>query len=150
MKTPHPHQVPKAKMIDPLASYTSNCKFNMKFCNRPSALRKPLAQNRWKWKIWNFVIFACNIPWPSLWLGFPKNNTKIASFYRHLEDKLYLLFSTFFSKKWHFQVILIFPFLTSKSWYLSYAIYIINVFHSVNLALNLVTSTDSIQKSVNI
>ena len=63
-KTPSP-SVPKVKMTDSLASYIPNSNFSVKFWNSPSALRKPLTQNRWKGKDWNFVIFVYNIPWPS-------------------------------------------------------------------------------------
>ena len=78
-------------------------------------------------------------PWPSF-------------FYKHLKDKVCLSFSTIFWKKDllpipHFYAISVFPFLISNCRYLSYVICIINVFHSVNLVLNTVTSIHSIQKS---
>ena len=91
-----------------------------------------------------------------LFLWFDRSFLKIIlkiTFYRHLQDKVYLLCSIFKRKiatQSTFLGILIFPFLTSNSWYLSYAKYFINVFHSENVALNTLTSIDNIQKSVKI
>ena len=46
LKRPHAYQITKVKMTNPLPSYTSECNFNVKFCNRPSALRKVVAQSK--------------------------------------------------------------------------------------------------------
>ena len=91
-KYPDSINVLKVKMIDKLASYTSNCNFNVKCYNRPSVLRMPFGLNRWKWKFLNFVRFAYNMPWLSLFHDFD------LSFLRHLQDKVYLLFVHFFKK----------------------------------------------------
>ena len=96
-----PIPISKVKMTDSLASYTSNCNFKVKVYNRSLVLRRLLALNRWKWKFWNFVIFAYNTPWPSLFYDFDLSFLKILlkiTFDGHLQDKVYLSFSTVFFK----------------------------------------------------
>ena len=90
------------------------------------------------------------LPWPSFFLRFraqfPKNDTKnyfFMTYFLQLLRKRSLPIP-------HFYPISVCPFLISICWYLFYVICIINVFHSVNLALNTVTSIHSIQKSVKI
>ena len=136
LKRSHPYQLFKVKMTNPLAGYTSNCK----------------NENRWKWKFWNFTTTFCYItPWQLLFYNFNLGFLNIVlqiTFYGNLQDKVSLLFSTFLKNDCY--PFLIFPFEASNSCYLSYAICIINIFYSVNLASNMVTSIGSIQKSVKI
>ena len=75
-KDPIPIKYPKLKWLIPYPA-KPNCNFKCQIWNRLSAFRKSLAQNRWKWKVWNFVIFAYNIPWPSLFWDFDLSFLKI-------------------------------------------------------------------------
>ena len=99
LKRSHPHQLFKVKMTNPLAGYTFNCNFNMKFYYRSSDLKRPLALNRWKWKFWNFTTTFCYItPWQLLLYNFNLDFLNIVlqiTFYCNLQDKVSLLFSTF-------------------------------------------------------
>ena len=83
-------------MTDPIASYTSNYNLNVKFYNRLSVLRKPLALNRWKYIFGNFdFIFAYNLP--ITFYDFDFSFLKIilkSTLYGLLQGKVYLLFST--------------------------------------------------------